>query len=398
MSGSELRIAIFSRYNLTEQYGLAAEFEEMLKLLASRAKVFHISLRGPHNEAVIPPGVEVNELPMLVDRAKPRDVALKFLLSYLLLPVAAARLRKFKPHAIFVSEILPLMPLFLKVFVRTNVATAYGDWHIHNWLGRKTWAKPLLRLVEFLDRFESRRIDGFFCRAAAAGERLKSWGVKPESIRVVRDAPDPAAFYPRDESELRRRCGFEEEDVVLLYHGVMHQGKGLDKLLTWTADLYRENSRIAIILVGGGPEQEALRALARKLQLGNRSVFAGWLKTIEQVGAYCNAADICIAMRTAAEANDKVVPGALLHSMACRKVVIGPALRGICEIIEHGVNGYVFQPDDGDSFKQLVRALVARRSQWEVIATRAYQDVQEKYSVKASAKQYAQALEHFASL
>ena len=65
MSDPALRVAIFARYNLTEQYGLAAEFEGMLKHLASRDKVYHISLRGPHNEAVIPFGVIADELPLM---------------------------------------------------------------------------------------------------------------------------------------------------------------------------------------------------------------------------------------------------------------------------------------------------------------------------------------------
>lgn len=391
-----VRVAIFSRYNLADQYDLAAEFEGMLRTLAGRGPVLHLSLRGPDRTVQVPQNVEVQELPLQVNRNSPRDILIKSALLYLYLPAAAARLRRFKPDVIFLSEILPLVGLILKRLTGARVATAYGDWHFHNLLGGKRWTGALLRMVEALDRFEVRRLDGFFCRAAAAGDRVKRWGVPPDHVRVVRDAPDPEAFFPRDQCELRRQCGFAEDDIVLLYHGVMHQGKGLDKLLTWTSELCRENAKIGIILVGGGPEQDRLRGLARDLGLGSRAVFTGWLKTVREVGDYCSAADICVAMRTRAEANDRVVPGALLHSMACGKVVIGPRLNGIAEILRHGDNGYMFTPDDGEDFKRLIRELAGKRAEWKAVGSRACQDIVDNYSVHAAARQYADALVHFA--
>jgi glycosyltransferase involved in cell wall biosynthesis len=47
--------------------------------------------------------------------------------------------------------------------------------------------------------------------------------------------------------------------------------------------------------------------------------------------------------------------------MACRKVVVGPDLPGIAEVIRPGDNGYMFKADDGDSFKLLIRDLAANR-------------------------------------
>jgi glycosyltransferase involved in cell wall biosynthesis len=198
-------------------------------------------------------------------------------------------------------------------------------------------------------------------------------------------------------SQLRQQCGFTKKDVVLFYHGIMHQGKGLDILLEWTASLFKKDRRLGIILVGSGPEEQRLKQLAIQLGIGDRTHFAGWVKTVREIGDYCNAADISVAMRTATEANDRVVPGALVHSMACRKVVIGPRLSGISEIIRHGENGFMFTPDDGEDFERLIMTLVSDRAAWETIACNAYQDVVDQYSVDAAAKQYAEALRHFAT-
>ncbi len=390
------RLTLFSRYQLSDQYDLAAEFRPMLAHLCRDYAVQHVSFRNTRPPDNVPDGCTLTELPLSVDRKRPGDVIGKALLLYALLPLAAIRVRRFKPDLIFVTEILPLYALVLKWLTGRRVATAYGDWHVHNFLGAKWWVKPFLRLIEALERVEARHVDGLFCRAGAAGERLQSWGVDGDRIRVVFDAPDLSAFYPQNQQALRAHCGFTPDDVVLLYHGVMHQGKGLDQLLDYTADCYRAHPGIGLIMVGSGPEQESLRARAVALQIAHRVHFTGWLGTVEEVGHYCNAADICIAMRTGAESNQHIIPGALLHSMACRKVVIGPDLPGLREVIVPGENGYLFAPDNGPAFVSLIQDLIARRADWPRVADRAEHDIRERFSVEAAATAYADALHHFA--
>ena len=103
---------------------------------------------------------QVEELALSIDRASPGNILFKSMLMYIMLPAAAIRIRRFEPDVIFLTEILPLMGLFLKSTCRTNVVTAYGDWHLHNMLGRKAWCKPLLWLAETLDRFVIKSRDG----------------------------------------------------------------------------------------------------------------------------------------------------------------------------------------------------------------------------------------------
>lgn len=395
-SGHRQRICIFSRYQISEQFDLAAEFRPMIEQLGEEHEVMHISFRNTRLPDSLPKTLQLAEIPLTVNRRHPRDIIFKSLLMYLMLPIAAWKIRRFKPDLIFVSEILPLCALFFTWTGSAHVATAYGDWHVHNFLGKRRWIAPFLRAAEWLEKLEARHLDGLFCRAAAAGERLQSWGVPASSIRVVFDAPDLSAFYPQDQRELRAECGFLPTDVVLLYHGVMHQGKGLDLLIRATAELHRRHPSIGLILVGSGPELDPLKRLARELGVEKRVLFTGWLDTIGEVGKYCNAADISIAMRTGAESNAHIIPGALLHSMACRKVVIGPDLPGIAEVIQPGENGHMFKADDQDSFMRLIEQLIANRDDWARVAANAEATIHQRFSVNSAASQYADALVHFA--
>lgn len=397
MTESRKRIAIFARYGLPEQYKLAAEFQSTLERLGSVADVLHLSLRSKLPAVPVPGGVSVQELPFRVDRASPRSILLKSLLLYGLLPVVGLKLRRFRPDVVYISEALPLYAALLKLLFRLRVSTVYGDRHLHNRLGERWWSRPILRVAEWLERSEFRYLDAIFIRTAAARERLYGMGVPRSRMPIiVYDVPDFEAYHPRDMTTLRMRCGFGPDDVVLNYHGVMHRGKGLDDLIRWTADLYREDPRMGIIMVGTGPELEPLRELAHSCGLGTRAVFTGWLPTLKDVGDYCCASDICVAMRRGDESNDFVLPGALVHSMACRKVVIAPRLAGMSEVIRDGENGFLFCPNDGADFKRLLRELVNRRPEWSTFAERAHQDILARHSVRVAADRYVEALLRYA--
>lgn len=388
------RVAIVARYNIEEQFKLAAEYHDMIVSLTQRAEVMHISLRGtpefPERKLM-----RIEELPFSVNRSSATDILIKSLAWYACIPKIAALLRRFQPEIAFIPEALPMSAWAIRKLSGVKVAMAYGDRHLHNRLGDHWWSRPFLRMAEKIERFELCRLDGMFSRTRAAEQRIHESGVEHERIQIVYDVPEPGAFYPRDETTLRKHCGFEPDDVVLLYHGVMHRGKGLDDLIQWTAELIRENPRIGLIMVGSGPEIEALKEQCKALGIEKRVHFTGWLRTTKEVGSYCSAADICIAMRKGDASNDIVIPGALVHSMACAKVVIAPRLRGMAEVIRHGENGFMFTANDGEDFKRLIRHLIEIRPQWNQIGEVAYQDTEANYTVAVASRKYADAILHF---
>jgi glycosyltransferase involved in cell wall biosynthesis len=382
---------------LSEQFKLAAEFRATLSTLVREADVLHVSLKDPHSPPDIP-GLSVYELPLSVNRASAFDIGLKSILFYLLIPSMVRRLQRFNPDVIYLSEALPLVGYLLRILARRKTAITFGDRHLHNRFGDRWWVRPLARLIESLEGFELRRVDGVFTRGETCRLEIQRHGVPRFRTRIAYDVPEPEAFSPRDASLLRRQCGFKEDDVILFWHGIMHKGKALDRLLQWTAELYRENPRFGIILVGTGPEETALRHLAERLGLGGRAHFTGWLETPREVGDYCNAADICIGMRRGDATNAFAISGALVHSMACRKVLLAPRLPGMSEIVQDGENGFLFTPDDGVDFKRIVRRVAANPVEAERVRTRAYEDIQRRFSVATAAREYADALKYYASL
>ena len=60
--------------------------------------------------------------------------------------------------------------------------------------------------------------------------------------------------------------------------------------------LRRQRPEIAVLLVGGGPEEDKLRALARELEIGDSVVFAGRVPH-EEMQRYYDLADLLVFPR-----------------------------------------------------------------------------------------------------
>ena len=121
--------------------------------------------------------------------------------------------------------------------------------------------------------------------------------------------------------------------------------KGFDVLLRAARDL-----DAAVVLVGTGPEESRLRALA-----GPGVVFAGRVSD-EDLIAYYHAADVlCLPSVSIAEAFGMV----LLEAMACGKPLVTTSLpTGVSAVNRDGVTGLVVNPGDADELRAALKALL----------------------------------------
>lgn len=108
----------------------------------------------------------------------------------------------------------------------------------------------------------------------AVAERLRQWGVPASRVRVVPNGIEASrfAFDEIRRKEARAFHGLPEDAYVVGGVGRLTAGKRFDVLVRALARLPGD---VRLLLVGGGPEQEALRRLARELGVADRLVPAG---------------------------------------------------------------------------------------------------------------------------
>lgn len=108
----------------------------------------------------------------------------------------------------------------------------------------------------------------------SVAERLSRWGVPRQRIHVVPNGIDVERFRfdPRDRIAVRRQLGLPDEAFVVGGVGRLAPGKRFDVLLHALAALPQD---VRVLLVGGGPDEDRLRATAARLGVADRVLFAG---------------------------------------------------------------------------------------------------------------------------
>jgi rhamnosyl/mannosyltransferase len=191
-------------------------------------------------------------------------------------------------------------------------------------------------------------------RAAAvvvASEQLRdaSRDLTPvrDRVRVIPFGIEAAGFAPTPAVQARvaaLRTELGGRPMVLAV-GRLVGYKGFDVLVRAA-----QNLAAAVVIIGQGPEEARLRALA-----GPGVVFAGRVAH-EDLVAWYHACDVfCLPSVTMAEAFGVV----LLEAMACGKPLVTTALpTGVSAVNRDGRTGLVVPPADAGALREALRALL----------------------------------------
>ncbi len=149
---------------------------------------------------------------------------------------------------------------------------------------------------------------------------------------------DPHRFRPypsQDRREWRLRYGFDPERILFLFVGRVDGEKRLEVLLHALYLLNREDIQLGII--GKGAVLGKLKSLSEELNLTGKVHFTGFVPG-EDLPALLNSADI-FAMPSEAE----LLSIATLEAMACGLPILAAHAQALPELVNEGMNGYLFQ-------------------------------------------------------
>ncbi|HQW37257.1 MAG TPA: glycosyltransferase, partial [Usitatibacteraceae bacterium] len=119
-----------------------------------------------------------------------------------------------------------------------------------------------------------------------------------------------------------------------------------------------------LVVVGDGPQREALELLAGQLGIAERVRFAG---NQADVAPWLQAFDLFCLPSYANEG----VPQALMQAMASGLPVISTPVGSIAEIVEDGVSGVLVPPEDANALRAAIESLLADGSRRARLATAA---------------------------
>jgi PEP-CTERM/exosortase A-associated glycosyltransferase len=215
-------------------------------------------------------------------------------------------------------------------------------------------------------------------------------GVPGDKVTVIPNAVDRNKFAGPGipDPALATRLGLSGK-IVLGFFGSFYAYEGLDLLLRALPDLRHRRADITILLVGGGPEEERLRALAGELDLGASVVFAGRVHH-QEMRRYYDLVNLLVFPRISSRLTELVTPLKPLEAMAQERIVVASSVGGHRELIRDGETGYLFPPGDPQRLAKGVLAALADQESWPRIRAQASEFIDSERSWAHSVARYGE--------
>ena len=219
-------------------------------------------------------------------------------------------------------------------------------------------------------------------------EMIEQRGIPAEKITVIPNAVDIEAFKVREGADpaLRAALGLVGKRVVG-FIGSFYAYEGLELLIRSMPAVLAHDPDVRLLLVGGGPQESALKALVRELALDNCVQFTGRVPHAE-VQRYYDLVDLLAYPRLKMRLTDLVTPLKPLEAMAQEKLVIASDVGGHRELIRDGENGFLFEQGSAESLARKVIEVFSSQEQWQRIRTAGRQFVERERNWAASVSRY----------
>lgn len=260
-----------------------------------------------------------------------------------------APLRAAKRHGIPVvmtAHDLKLVCPNYQMFCRGQVCEKCSGGRYYNALRRRCGKGRLSdSLILACEMYYNRRIhdavrymDAIICPSRFLRDKLEAHGIPAAKLVHVPNCLDLADYAPR--------YGCDEEGYAV-YAGRLNAEKGLHTLL----GAMRLLPGMTLKIAGEGPERQALQIAAKKWGLSGVA-FLGYLEG----GALHEAIRDAGFVVAPSECYENF-PYAVLEAFALGKPVVASRIGGIPELVESGVNGYLFAPGNSEELAQRMEEL-----------------------------------------
>ncbi|MDQ7819839.1 MAG: glycosyltransferase [Armatimonadota bacterium] len=228
------------------------------------------------------------------------------------------------------------------------------DEYVHYVPGPRWMWRPLVR--RYVARYAN-RCACVLAPSAALASRLRAQGVRCRVEILPTGAVDPDLLASLDPRWVRPTFGIPAGQPLLVTASRLAPEKSVDLVLRAFGRVAARRDAV-LLVIGGGPEETALRRLAGRLGVAGRVVFAGrqpHRRTLE-----CMAAADAFIFGSQTETQGLV----LVEALACGCPVVAVDAGGVGDVVTDGETGYLV-PASADALARRVLEILddpARRA------------------------------------
>ena len=211
-------------------------------------------------------------------------------------------------------------------------------------------------------------------------------GIAGDKVLLTPNGANPVRFSADRGAGLAVRQQFHMDDstTVVGWVGILREWHRLDILIEAIGTL--PSTRLMII--GDGPDQGRLEALAREKGIASSVVFTGRISH-DEMPRYIAALDVAVASD---DRTGFASPMKILEYMAMAKPVVAPRMPNIEDLIRDGEDGVLFTPGDSHELMSTLRRLQDDRALRERLGTAARAKIERERNWQTNARDVVSAL------
>ena len=220
------------------------------------------------------------------------------------------------------------------------------------------------RVTHAMETYALKRADHVFTICEGLRSDIVARGLASDRVSVIPNAVNLADFQPDGPPDptLQAKLGLQGA-TVLGFIGSFYAYEGLDLLLSATPSLLQERPELRVLLVGGGPQEQALKAQAQSLGIADKVIFTGRIPHAE-VNRYYDLLDLLVYPRHPMRLTELVTPLKPLEAMAQGRMLVASDVGGHRELIADGKTGHLFKAGNADDLVATVLKALKHRERW----------------------------------
>ena len=148
-------------------------------------------------------------------------------------------------------------------------------------------------------------------------------------------------------SNIRQELQLSEEDFIVLSVGELNANKNQQVIIKAISEI--NDKRIHYLLCGKGDQLKHLQDLAKELKVENNVHFLGYRRDVVDI---CSQADVFVM-----PSHREGLPIASLEAMYCGLPLVTSNIRGLVDVMEEGVSGYLCRPDDAEALAKAIQKI-----------------------------------------
>lgn len=178
------------------------------------------------------------------------------------------------------------------------------------------------------------------------------------TLKVISNGVDLSRFMPYygDSNLIRRRWKVPKEKLVVLYVGRLDVDKNVEVLIK-AIPLVLKKTNVQFVVVGGGTEKENLIKLVKELKIQRNLSWINFIPYDDRALPRIYQTSKLFVNPCPRETQSIVV----LEALATGLPVVVANSGALPELVEDGINGFLFEPGNSDDLAKKITEIIVNR-------------------------------------